>query len=144
MRMIFVNLPVTDLERAKAFHVALGHGLNPQFADDSAAMVVISEAISVMLLTHERFKTFITGEMADPQKATGVLLCLSADSREEVVATKARALAAGGREWRPTEDHGWMMGASFQDPDGHVWEVAWMDPAAAAGAPPPDAPQPQA
>ncbi|HEX8233601.1 MAG TPA: VOC family protein [Caulobacteraceae bacterium] len=134
MRMIFVNLPVTDLDRAKRFYEALGFSINPQFTDATAAMVVVSETIHVMLLTQARFRDFVTGEIADARAATGALYCLSADSREAVSELKDKALAAGAQPWKPDMDYGAMFGASFQDPDGHVWEVMWMDAAAMSGA----------
>jgi len=140
MRMIFVNLPVSDLDRAKRFYEALGFSINPRFTDDTAACVVVSETIYVMLLTHAKFADFVTGEIADAKAAAGAIYCLSEESREAVSAFKARALAAGARPWKPDLDYGFMFGASFQDLDGHVWEVMWMDAKAAAEGPPqPDA-----
>lgn len=130
MRMIFVNLPVADLGRSKAFFEALGFSINPQFSDETAACVVVSETIFVMLLTHDKFRQFITGEISDAHAATEVLTCLSAASREEVDDLLAKALANGGKAWKPIMDMGPMYGASFQDPDGHVWEVMYMDMAA--------------
>ncbi len=133
MRSIFVNLPVNDLEKSKAFFGALGFSINPQFSDDKAACVVVDEYIYCMLHTHERFRDFITGEISDAFKATEVLNALSAESREEVDAFLAKAVKAGGREWKPPQDHGFMYQTSFQDLDGHVWEIVWMDPAAVQG-----------
>ncbi|PVM93103.1 glyoxalase [Caulobacter radicis] len=130
MRMIFVNLPVADLDRSKAFFEALGFSINPQFSDETAACVVVSETIFVMLLTHDKFRQFITGEISDAHAATEVLTCLSAESREEVDDLLAKALANGGKAWKPIMDMGPMYGASFQDPDGHVWELMYMDMAA--------------
>jgi uncharacterized protein len=127
MRMIFVNLPVTDLEASTAFYTALGFNKNPDFSDDTASCMVVSEQIYVMLLTHEKFKTFINGEIADAKKTTEVLTCLSASSRDEVDDFKQKALAAGGADWKPNMEMGPMYGCSFQDPDGHVWEVMYMD-----------------
>jgi predicted lactoylglutathione lyase len=129
MRMIFVNLPVKDLEASKRFFTGLGFAINQQFTDETAAAIVVEENISVMLLTHAKFREFVTGEIADPAKATGALVCLSAGSREEVDGFLAKALANGGKPWKPAIDYGSMYGVSFQDPDGHVWEVMWMDPA---------------
>ncbi|MBT9291957.1 VOC family protein [Prosthecodimorpha staleyi] len=130
MRMIFVNLPVKDLNASKAFFQALGFTFNPQFTNDEAACMVIAENhVYAMLLTEPRFRDFITGEIADAERVKEVLNALSCASREEVTDLKARALAAGGREWKPDMDHGFMVGASFQDLDGHVWELIWMDPA---------------
>ncbi len=128
--MIFVNLPVKDLDAAKAFYAALGFGFNEQFADESAASVIIEENIWVMLLARERFADFVAGAVGDPAQATTVLNCLSAGSRQEVDDLVARALAAGGKPWKPVMDEGPMYGGSFTDPDGNVWEVMWMDPAA--------------
>lgn len=130
MRMIFVNLPVADLARSKAFFEALGFSINPQFSDETAACVVVSETIFVMLLTHDKFRQFITGEISDAHAATEVLTCLSAESRQEVDDLLGKALANGGKAWKPIMDMGPMYGASFQDPDGHVWEVMYMDMAA--------------
>ncbi len=136
MRMIFVNLPVKDLERSKRFFSALGFTFNEKFTDATAACLIIEENIFAMLLTEARFSDFVTGPIADPQAATGALFALSAGSREEVAALKAKALAAGAREWKPDMDLGFMVGCSFQDPDGHVWEAIWMDQAAVENGPP--------
>lgn len=133
MRYIFVNLPVTDLDRAKAFYAGLGFTFNEQFSDERAASVVVEENIVVMLLTRDRFADFVPGTVGDPAQATSVLNGLSAASREEADDLLARALAHGGKPWQPAQDHGFMYGVSFRDPDGHVWEVVWMDPAAAYG-----------
>ena len=133
MRMIFVNLPVADVAVSRAFFTALGFGINEQFSDENAVSVVIEENITAILMHPTRFADFVEGEIADAQKTTEVLLALSADSREDVDRLRATALANGGGEWKPTQDHGFMYGASFADPDGHVWEVGWMDPAALAG-----------
>ena len=130
MRMIFVNLPVKDLEASKRFYAGLGFTLNEQFTNDDAASFVIEENIFVMLLTHGHFQKFIKGGIADNSKDKEALICLSASGREEVDALKAKALASGGSEWMPPQDYGFMYGASFQDPDGHVWETMWMDQAA--------------
>ena len=133
MRMIFVNLPVTDLARAGAFYAALGFAANPQFSDETATAVVVEENIWVMLLTREKFAGFVTGEVGDPARATSVLHALSAGSREEVDDLLTRALGAGGKPWLPAQDHGFMYSTSFADPDGNVWEAVWMDPAAMQG-----------
>jgi predicted lactoylglutathione lyase len=132
MRMIFVNLPVKDLERSKKFFTALGFSINPQFTDDAAACIVIESNICVMLLTEPRFRDFITGEISDATRATEVLTCLSAGSRAEVDELLSKALAAGGKSWKPILEMGPVYGASFQDPDGHVWEVIHMDMPVAA------------
>ena len=133
MRYIFVNLPVTDLARAKAFYAGLGFTFNEQFSDERTASVVIEENIVVMLLTRAKFAEFVAGEVGDPATATSVLNAVSAGSREEVDELYAKALASGGKPWKPAQDHGFMYGTSFTDPDGNVWEAVWMDPAAIAG-----------
>lgn len=130
MRMIFVNLPVKDLEASKTFFGALGFTFNPAFTDENAACMVVSDSIFVMLLTEPRFRDFITGDISDATKATEVLTCLSCESRQEVDDTLAKALAAGAKPWKPNMDYGFMYGCSFQDLDGHVWELMHMDPAA--------------
>jgi predicted lactoylglutathione lyase len=131
MRMIFVNLPVKDLDASKRFFGALGFAFDDRFTDETAACMVVEKNIFVMLLTEDRFRDFITGEIGDPAKGTEVLTCLSAESREQVDEILSKALAAGGRPWKPVMDFGPMYGCSFQDLDGHVWEVMYMDPAAA-------------
>lgn len=130
MRMIFVNLPVTNLEVSKRFFNALGFTLNPQFSSDDTACFVIEENIIVMLLLESRFRDFITGEISDTRAGKEALICLSANDRAEVDGFLEKALANGGSAWMPAQDHGFMYGVSFQDPDGHVWEVMWMDPSA--------------
>ena len=132
MRWIFVNLPVTDLAAAKAFYSGLGFGFNEQFSDERTASVVVADNIVVMLLTRDRFADFVpdADRIGDPSRSTTVLNALSAGSREEADDLLARALASGGKPWMPAQDHGFMYGVSFADPDGHVWEVAWMDPTA--------------
>ncbi len=130
MRMIFLNLAVTDLDRAKAFYAGLGFSFNEQFSDDRTASVVVSDAIVVMLLTRDRFADFVPGgTVGDPSAPTAVLNALSVDSREEADELLSRALANGGKPWQPANDMGFMYGTSFTDPDGHVWETVWMDPA---------------
>jgi predicted lactoylglutathione lyase len=132
--MIFINLPVRDLDRSTAFYKAIGAEQNMQFSDDTAAMMVLSETIHVMLLTHDKFAQFTSKPIADAHQSAQVLLAISADSREAVDQITEKALAAGGRESRPVEDHGWMYGRSFEDPDGHIWEPMWMDVDAATQA----------
>jgi len=133
VRMIFLNLPVTDLARARTFYTGLGFTLNEQFSDERTASLVIEENIVVMLLTRDRFAEFVVGEVGDPAQATSALTALSAASREEVDDLYSRAIASGGKPWQPAQDHGSMYGTSFADPDGNVWEVMWMDPAAIQG-----------
>ncbi|SDF74883.1 hypothetical protein SAMN05660662_3228 [Blastococcus aurantiacus] len=131
MRMIFINLPVADLARAKAFYGGLGFGFDEQFSDERTASVVISEQIVAMLLTRDRFADFVPGgAVGDPAQATTVINAVSVDSRDEADDMLARALASGGKPWQPAQDHGFMYGTSFTDPDGHVWETMWMDPSA--------------
>jgi uncharacterized protein len=131
-RMIYVNLPVRDLEKSKAFFTALGFSINPNFTDETAACVVIeANSIYVMLLTHKRFADFTPGPIADARSQTEVLTCLTCSSREEVDDLVRRAVAAGGNTYKEPIIHGgFMYGHGFQDPDGHVWEVVWMDPVA--------------
>ena len=139
-KMIFVNLPVSDLPRSKAFYEAIGFTNNPQFTNDSAAAMVWSDNIYVMLLKHEFWKTFTDKAIPDAHQSAQVFLCLSHDSRDLVDAIVARAGAAGGRrEPTPTQDHGFMYGSSFEDPDGHIWENVHMDMAAV-----PEHPEPAA
>lgn len=132
-RMIFVNLPVSNLQRSRAFVEALGAVNEPRFTDETAACMQLSDSIFVMLLTHEKFSQFTPRPIGDPGASSQMLLCLSAESRESVDATLERAVAAGGTaDPAPKQDYGVMYGRSVADPDGHIWEVMWMDPAAAA------------
>ncbi|MBA2504866.1 MAG: VOC family protein [Thermoleophilaceae bacterium] len=126
MRMIFVNLPVKDLNASKDFFTALDFGFNADYTDEQAACMIVDENIFVMLLTEERFKDFINGDIADAASTTEAINCLSANSKDEVDTTIEKALAAGGSEWKPKMEHGPMYSASFQDLDGHVWELMHM------------------
>ena len=131
-RMIFVNLPVADLGKARGFLEALGATNEPKFTDETAACMQVSDSIFVMLLTHDKFRQFTPRPIADPTQGTQVLLCLSADSRESVDSTVERGVAAGGTaDPAPKQDYGVMYGRSIADPDGHIWEIMWMDAAAA-------------
>lgn len=131
-KLIFVNLPVADLKRATAFYEAIGARKNEQFSDDTASCMVFSETIYVMLLTHDKFRTFTPRKIADARTTTEVLICVSADSRNEVDGQIDKAKRAGGvADPSPKQDYGFMYGRSFEDPDGHIWEVMWMDVAAA-------------
>jgi len=131
-RMIFVNLPVSDLRASRRFLEALGAVNEPKFTDETAACMTLSETIHVMLLTHGKFGQFTPRPIADARASSEVLLCLSADSRESVDSTVERAVAAGGTaDPAPKQDYGVMYGRSVADPDGHIWEVMWMDAAAA-------------
>jgi predicted lactoylglutathione lyase len=129
-RKVFINLPVRDLPRAKAFFSALGFGYNEKFTDDKAACMVISEEAYVMLLSEPFFKTFTKQEVCDTSRQTETLLALSCESRSEVDELAAKAIAAGGREAMPAQDYGFMYTKTFYDPDGHHWELFWMDPKA--------------
>jgi predicted lactoylglutathione lyase len=134
-KLIFVNLPVSNLDRAVAFYEAIGARKNEQFTDHTAACMVFSETIHAMLLTHDKFRQFTPKAIADATSTTEVLICVSADSREEVDATVAKAGAAGGRpDPSKIQDYGFMYGRSFEDLDGHIWEIMWMDMAAAQAA----------
>jgi len=128
-RMIFVNLPVKDLKRSMAFFAALGYAFNPQFTDETAACMVISEHIYAMLLTHAKFQEFTPRAVCDATKVTEVLVCLSCDSRAEVDDLVARAVAAGGAAHAEPKDHGFMYQHGYHDPDGHIWELVYMEPA---------------
>lgn len=129
-RKVFVNLPVSDLPRAKAFFGKLGFSFNPQFTNDDAACMILSDEGYVMLLTHQHFSQFTKRAIADQGSLTEVLVALSCDSKEEVAELVKLALESGGKAAMPPMDHGFMVGGSFYDPDGHHWEVIWMDPAA--------------
>ena len=126
-RMIFVNLPVHDLAASMAYYKALGFDHNPQFTDETAACIVISDTIYVMVLTHDRFKEFSSKPIPDAKTQTGALYALSQDSREAVDTIANAALAAGGTETRDVQDYGFMYGRAVADPDGHVWEYTWLD-----------------
>jgi predicted lactoylglutathione lyase len=129
--MIFVNLPVRDLGASIRFYEAIGCDNNPQFTNDQAAMMTWSDTISFMLLTRDYFATFTDKEIADSRSAAEVLLALSRDSRDDVDAIVEAAARAGGRaDVREPQDTGFMYGRAFEDPDGHVFEPVWMDPAA--------------
>ncbi len=131
---IFVNLPVSDLQRSMEFFRHLGFGFNPRFTDDKAACLVISEgSIYAMLITGPFFKTFTKKPVSDARVSTEVLIALDAESREEVDTLVRKALEAGGSTYMEPADHGWMYGHSFADPDGHQWEILYMDEKALAG-----------
>ena len=131
-KMIFVNLPVSDLPASRRFLEALGAVNEPKFTDETAACMTLSDSIHVMLLTRDKFAGFTPLPIADAKAGTQVLLCLSSDSRESVDTTVERAVAAGGTaDPAPKQDYGVMYGRSVTDPDGHIWEIMWMDAAAA-------------
>lgn len=132
-KMIFVNLPVADLAKSKAFYAALGFVNEPRFTDDTAAAMQWSDTIVVMILTHPKWKSFTDRPIAAPGSSE-VALCINLDSRDEVNAMHDTAAANGGTaDVNPAQDHGFMFSRSFTDPDGHVWEPMWMDPAVASG-----------
>ncbi len=124
---IFINLPVQDLAASRRFFDALGYRFNPAFTDENAACMVVSETIFVMLLTTSFFQQFSAKPVADAHAGTEVITCLSAHSRDAVDAMLEKALAAGAQEPQPARDHGFMYQRGFQDLDGHLWEVAWME-----------------
>ena len=134
-RMLFVNMPVADIERSKAFFAQLGFSYNPMFTDETAACMLVGEQAFVMLLSREKFAEFSKLPIADPTTHALALYCFSVSSRDEVDAVSAAALAAGGTEADGPEDHGFMYSRSFFDLDGHGWQVMWMDPAAAQQGP---------
>ncbi|MGW5732860.1 MULTISPECIES: VOC family protein [Streptomyces] len=131
-QMIFVNLAVNDVDSSKKFFTELGYTINPQFSTDDCASVVISDTIVAMLLSKPRYKDFTTKEIADSTTTSETLICLSAESREKVDELVDKALAAGGTAGK-TQDYGMMYGRSFDDLDGHTWEIMWMDPSAVQG-----------
>ena len=135
-QLVFINLPVTDLPRTTAFYEAIGARKNEQFCDDTASCMVFSDTIHVMLLTHDKFRHFTPKKIADAKTSSEVLICLSAADRGAVDAMVGNAEIAGGNaDPSPPQDHGCMYGRSFEDPDGHIWEVMWMDMAAIAKQP---------
>jgi predicted lactoylglutathione lyase len=135
-KMIFVNLPVRDLTASTAFYVALGGTVNPQFSGEKSSSLMFSDAIGVMLLTHDHYRDFTKRPIGDARRESQTLLALTVDNRDAVNATLTRAAAAGGNaDPNPVQDHGFMYGRSIEDPNGYVWEIMWMDAAAAAGTP---------
>jgi predicted lactoylglutathione lyase len=140
-KMIFVNLPVADVAKSTAFYESIGAKRDPRFCSETNSMMTFSETIHVMLLSHARFRDFTPKAIADSTKTAEMLLCLSEDSRAAVDATMAKAIAAGAKgDPSPKQDYGFMYGRSFEDLDGHVFEVMWMDVEAALKA----SPQPEA
>jgi len=133
-KMIFVNLPVADVAKATAFYEAIGFEKNPQFSNEQASCMVWSDAIHVMLLGHDFYRTFTTKAIADTHKTSAALIALSRDSREQVDAITDAAIAAGGRQTRDTQDMGFMYSRAFEDLDGHTFEPMYMDMEAATAA----------
>ena len=131
---IFVNLPVSDLGRSIAFFTALGYSFNPQFTDDTATCMIVSDDIFVMLLTHAKFKSFTPKDICDAKKCTEVLVCLSCESRAQVDDMVRNAVAAGGAVYSAPQDHGFMYAHGYADLDGHIWELIFMEPSAAKSA----------
>lgn len=131
-RQIFVNLPVHNLERSIKFFRSLGFEFEPKFTDEKAACMVIGEHIFAMLLVDVFFSTFTRKEICDATRHTEVLVCITCESREQVDDTVRKAVDAGGTVPRTPEDHGFMYSHAFEDPDGHIWELVWMNPAASA------------
>ena len=132
-KQIFINLPVADLAKAKDFYTAIGHSINPKFSDDNAACVVISDSSCVMLLVHPVFQGFTSKSICSTATHIEALLALSTESRADVDAVMERALAAGGKEPSPARDLGFMYQRTFEDLDGHTWEIFYMDEAAFPG-----------
>lgn len=126
-RKIFVNVPVKDLNRSIDFYTKVGFSFNQQFTDENATSIIISDDILVMLLREDFFKNFTNKPIANAKESTEVLISISAESREEVDEVVRLAIAAGGASPIPTQDHGWMYGRSFEDPDGHIWEISYLD-----------------
>lgn len=126
-KQVFINLPVRDLKRSREFYEAIGFTNNPQFSDETAACMVWSDFIFVMLLTHEKLKQFISKEIIDAKMNVGAINALSLESRDEVNAFTEKAIKAGGREYGEPKDYGFMQQRSVEDPDGHNWEPFFMD-----------------
>ncbi|SLH81997.1 Possible glyoxalase/bleomycin resistance protein/ dioxygenase [Mycobacteroides abscessus subsp. abscessus] len=128
-RMLFVNIPIANAAASRKFFDHLGFSFNDQFCDENTLCMAVNEQSWVMMLEHDRFRGFIADDIADTSKSREVLLCVSADSRAGVDELVDAALAAGGVDWMPAQELGFMYGRSFRDLDGHVREVSWMDPA---------------
>jgi uncharacterized protein len=127
-RKIFVNLPVKNLKQSIDFFTKLGFNFNLQFTDETATCMIVSDDIFVMLLTHDKFKSFTPNAICDATKSTEVLVCLSSESRTAVDEMVNNAIAAGGKTYNEPQDHGFMYAHGFQDLDGHIWEVMYMEP----------------
>jgi uncharacterized protein len=138
-RKIFVNLAVNDLSRSVEFFNELGFTFDPRFTDETATCMIVSDEAYVMLLLEDRFSDFTKKHLADPKVQTEAIIAFSAESREEVDDLAEKALAAGGSPANDPYDMGFMYGRSFNDPDGHLWEVIWMDPSAVESGPPAEA-----
>jgi uncharacterized protein len=132
-KMIFVNLPITDVDATRAFFSGLGYSFNEQFSDEKALCLVISDTIFAMLVKPEFLNTFLDKPMGDPKQAVTALISLTFDSREEVLAHCEKAFSLGARNYKEPVDHGFMLQWGFEDPNGNIWEAIWMDPAAVQG-----------
>lgn len=130
IKQIFINLPIKDLERSTRFFSSLGFTFNPQFTDENATCMILGENMYAMLLVEKFFATFLTKPVANAHESTEVLLAIALGSKAAVDTMVEQALSSGGKEPRPTQDHGWMYLRTFEDPDGHIWEVTYMDEAA--------------
>ncbi|MBD1874412.1 VOC family protein [Nodosilinea sp. FACHB-131] len=129
-RKIFVNLPIKNLDQSVDFFSQLGFKFNSEFTDETATCMIVSDDIYVMLLTNDKFKTFTPNPICDATKSTEVLVCLSCDSREEVDSLVSKAVNSGGSTYNDPQDHGFMYAHGFQDLDGHIWELIYMEPSA--------------
>jgi predicted lactoylglutathione lyase len=127
-KQIFVNLPIKDMERSKNFFTGLGFSFDPQFTNDKGACMIIGPNIYAMLLVESFFQTFTKKEIIDSSKSTEVIIAISVESRAKVTEMVDTALKAGGSISSDPQDYGWMYARSFQDPDGHIWEVLYTDP----------------
>lgn len=125
---IFVNHAVKDLQKSIAFFEKMGYTFNKQFTDETATCMVISDSIYVMLLTEPKFKSFTPKQICDTKTSQETFICLSVESKEAVDETIKKAVSAGGKTWKDPDDHGFMYGHEFEDLDGHVWEIMWMNP----------------
>ena len=135
-KMIFVNLPVRDLVASTKFYIALGGTLNPQFSGELSSSIMFSDAIGVMLLTHDHYRQFTQRPIGDARRESQAMIALTADSKDAVNATLEKAVAAGGRaDPNPPQDLGFMFNRHVEDPDGYVWEIIFMDRAALANTP---------
>ncbi|MFV0547773.1 MAG: VOC family protein [Limnobaculum xujianqingii] len=126
-QQVYINLAVQDLPRSVQFFTQLGFSFNPQFTDENATCMIVSDSIYVMLLTQARFSDFAPKAICNSHEANEVLICLSCESREAVDSLVEKAINAGGNTYNQPQDHGFMYGHGFTDPDGHVWELAYMD-----------------
>ena len=132
---IFVNLPVKDLNKSIEFFTKLGYTFNAQFTDETATCMIVSDDIFVMLLTEAKFQSFSPKPVCDARRSTEVLIALTCDSREQVHEMVRKAVAAGGSTYNEAQDHGFMLQHGYQDPDGHIWELVYMEPSALQSTP---------